>query len=73
MSVASAATEMTRPITTFASTRARDGSLDPEAVGSRTLAVTRSEEAVLVLAAALALAAPELACPGPPLDRKSVV
>jgi hypothetical protein len=40
-------------MSTFASTRARDGSLDPEAVGTRTLALTRAEEPALVLDAAL--------------------
>src|SRR6266498_4928076 len=64
MSVASAATVITSPISTFASTRVRDGNFDPEAVGSRTLAVTRPEEPSLGPAAALA--PPDLARPGGP-------
>jgi len=64
MSAASAATVITSPISTFASTRVRDGNFDPEAVGSRTLAVTRPEEPALGPAAALA--PPDLARPGGP-------
>src|SRR6266704_931909 len=47
MSAASAATVITSPISTFASTRVRDGNFDPDAVGSRTLAVTRPEKPAL--------------------------
>ena len=54
ISVANAAALITSPISTFTSTRVRDGSFDPEAVGSRTLALTCVDAARFGPAAALA-------------------